>query len=324
LNKVKQALGGSIHEVLKIEGNVRPGKEKGHEHFGFLDGVSLPAVEALMGPHLPGQQVVNPGVVICGQPGDGNLSARPPWAKNGSFLVYRHLEQLVPEFNTFLFENPIDLPDLPRDKGSELMGARLVGRWKSGAPIDLSPTQDDPALAADPQRNNNFTFRTTDEADQSRCPFAAHIRKTNPRADLIDKFGEGSVANHSIMRAGIPFGPEVTNDEAQSGRTRVSRGLSFVCYQSKLADGFEFIQKTWVNNVTFPPKTVNGQRFESGHDPLIGQTDAVSRLRRMRGTDPRPEGQDDRLGLPDEFVVSKGGAYFFVPSISALSKKFSV
>ena len=41
---------------------------------------------------------------------------------------------------------------------ADLLGARIVGRWKSGAPVDLTPTQDDPALAADPQRNNNFDF----------------------------------------------------------------------------------------------------------------------------------------------------------------------
>ena len=41
---------------------------------------------------------------------------------------------------------------------SDLLGARIVGRWKSGAPVDLSPLQDDTTLAADPNRNNNFTF----------------------------------------------------------------------------------------------------------------------------------------------------------------------
>lgn len=89
---------------------------------------------------------------------------------------YRHLKQLVPEFNKFLTDNPIVLPGLPRDQGSELLGARLFGRWKSGeqklcactsytrlnfslgAPIDITPLKDDPVLAKDSERNNNFNF----------------------------------------------------------------------------------------------------------------------------------------------------------------------
>jgi hypothetical protein len=58
-----------------------------------------------------------------------------------------------PEFNKFIVDQAA-ANGMPPD----LLGARVVGRWKSGAPIDLTPTQDDPALAADPQRNNDFTF----------------------------------------------------------------------------------------------------------------------------------------------------------------------
>lgn len=94
------------------------------------------------------------------------------------------MQQLVPEFNKFLHDNPIDVPGLPRDQGSELFGARLVGRWKSGAPIDVTPLKDDPSLAADKQRNNDFDFKDSFD-DQTKCPFAAHIRKTNPRNDLL-------------------------------------------------------------------------------------------------------------------------------------------
>jgi deferrochelatase/peroxidase EfeB len=103
--------------------------------------------------------------------------------KDGSFLAFRQLKQLVPEFNNFLAANPVN-------GSSELTGARMVGRWKSGAPVDLSPLQDDPALGIDPTRNNNFNFSHPEIAgfalasDESRCPFSAHIRKTHPRADL--------------------------------------------------------------------------------------------------------------------------------------------
>lgn len=71
--------------------------------------------------------------MLLGKEGDP-VSSRPSWAVEGSFLVFRQLSQLVPEFHDFLDQNPVDIPGLPRDKGSELLGARLVGRWKSGKP----------------------------------------------------------------------------------------------------------------------------------------------------------------------------------------------
>lgn len=110
---------------------------------------------------------------------------------------YRQLQQFVPEFNKFLADNPIkEVPD--RKLGSELLGARLFGRWKSGAPTDISPTQDDPALAADPQRNNNFSF-VGEFDDQTKCPFAAHVRKTNPRNDLKQLYVIFSLHSRYVM-----------------------------------------------------------------------------------------------------------------------------
>jgi deferrochelatase/peroxidase EfeB len=84
----------------------------------------------------------------------------------------------------------------------------------------VTPFVDDPALGNDADRNNNFNF--SDATDGVRCPFSAHIRKTNPRADL-----GGSFNNH-IKRSGIPYGPEVTDDENSSNTSGdVERGLAF-------------------------------------------------------------------------------------------------
>ena len=41
----------------------------------------------------------------------------------------------------------------------ELVAAKLMGRWRSGAPLVLAPDKDDPALGADPQRNNDFNYK---------------------------------------------------------------------------------------------------------------------------------------------------------------------
>jgi deferrochelatase/peroxidase EfeB len=122
------------------------------------------------------------------------------------------------------------------------VSARFVGRWKSGAPIDITPLQDDKALADDPQRNNNFDF--LDATDQSRCPFAAHVRKTNPRTDLRP-FGkdEDVVHPHLLLRRGIPFGPEVTPEEKRTHATKHTRGLAFAAYNASIINGFQFVQK---------------------------------------------------------------------------------
>ncbi len=92
--------------------------------FGFLDGFSQPAVQGVDTTPHRGQETVGQGIILLGREGD--KQTRPSWALDGSFLAFRYLPQLVPEFNTFLKSKPI--PGL----NAEQLGARLVGRWKSG------------------------------------------------------------------------------------------------------------------------------------------------------------------------------------------------
>ncbi|ERF68523.1 hypothetical protein EPUS_05662 [Endocarpon pusillum Z07020] len=247
----------TIHKVFRVTGDIRPGAHKGHEHFGFLDGISDPAVQGVDTNPLPGQETIRQGIILLGREGDE--FNRPPWAVDGSFLAFRYLPQRVPEFNAFLKNNAIPIPDpsKPPELGMELLGARLVGRWKSGAPVDISPLGDDKALAKDPNRRNDFRY---DPLSQERCPFAAHIRKTNPRSDL-----DSTEANR-IIRRGIQYGPEVSAAEAATKRTTKDRGLLFACYQSNIANGFKFIQQSWANRVDFP----FGKPIDPGFDPIIG------------------------------------------------------
>ncbi|KAJ3798574.1 fungal peroxidase [Lentinula aff. detonsa] len=339
LSQIQALLNGSITEAYSLQGQARPADQQGHEHFGFMDGISNPAVTGFSTP-LPGQQVIDPGLFLLGETGD--TVTRPTWAKDGSFLAFRQLQQRVPEFNKFLVDNALSNPNLTADQNAELLGARMMGRWKSGAPVDLTPTVDDPVLAADPQRNNNFNYSHPGfdlDTDQTHCPFSAHLRKTNPRAGLNPE----NTANH-IIRAGIPYGPEVTDAENASNVSStdpsLERGLAFgmhsvmvksesndlvpprciVAYQSDISAGFAFLQQFWANNAGFP----GGKATQPGVDPIIG-TDGLGQAdvpRSPSGLDPADPTRI--ITIEQDFVVSRGGEYFFSPSLSAIQNTLAI
>jgi Dyp-type peroxidase family len=305
VSKLEATLKGAIKTVNRVDGAVRRGAEKGHEHFGFQDGVSEPAVTGFRLPNA-GEATTEAGVILLGQPGDAKAKTRPAWAKDSSFLAFRKLRQFVPEFNDFVKKNPIPDPGLTHEQGSELLGARMVGRWKSGAPVERDPAADNLVDANDIDKINEFDYVTGDNpaTPQLKCPFTAHLRKMNPRAGFP---GLPAVQVRRITRQGIPYGPEVTSHEKQTNTTVQDRGLLFICYQSTLSFGFVFLQESWANNVDFPNKG-------DGLDPIIGQGPSRS----TTGMD--PEKPTATLALPKEpFVKPLGGVYMISPSIAALS-----
>ena len=119
--------------ALNVLGAICLGAEKGHEHFNYKDSIYLPAVNGIQAP-LPGQLVMDPSVLLLSQSSDKLATSCPPWAKNSSILVYRHLDQLVPEFDKFKLNNPLHPLKIGLEQGAELLRARLVGQWKSGEP----------------------------------------------------------------------------------------------------------------------------------------------------------------------------------------------
>ncbi|KAF8851549.1 Dyp-type peroxidase [Acephala macrosclerotiorum] len=309
--ELKWVLGSTVNEVKLIIGNVRPGNQNGHEHFGYLDGVSQPNIQGIDKSPDPNpvEAPIPQGLILCSRNGDVTTDPRPAWALDGSFMAFRYLTQQVPEFQAFIdAKNPLGAPQ-------DFLGARLVGRWKSGAPVDLTPLHDDPALAADPIKINHFTF---DAQSQERCPFAAHIRKTNPRGDFTPDVAE----KRRILRRGIPFGPEVSPIEKQNQKTVLDRGLLFKCYQSQIAVGFQFLQKSWANNPAFPFGRTKVPT--PGFDAIIGQAPTGGDRTMDIGTAANPNDPNASLDLPVEWVISKGGEYFFSPSISALRAVFAL
>ncbi|THU88576.1 fungal peroxidase [Dendrothele bispora CBS 962.96] len=330
LANIQQILGDSITEIYRLSGAARPGDEEGHEHFGFLDGISNPAVQGFDDGSRPQPAAIASGRFILGTDGD-TVSGRPDWTTGGSFLVFRQLQQKVPEFNKYVEDNALNVPGLSQQENTDLFGARLIGRWKSGAPIDLAPLRDDPALGADSQRNNNFNYDHPEipgfnvKSNQTLCPFSAHLRKTRPRATLGAETGAGD--DHHIIRSGIPYGPEVTDAETSSNQSStdpsLERGLAFVAYQSNIASGFKFIQQSWIDNAQFPSPIAGITGNTTGIDPIIGRVagSATDAPRVITGTDPLDTNK--AFTIDSEFVISRGGEYFFSPPISALSGRLS-
>lgn len=316
------------------DGNARPGDQRGHEHFGFKDGISQPSVLGLTTSSKGGADIAA-GEFLIGWPNqDGDISGQaqqgqptspsdpgypnptpspqpqpmPPWTKNGSFVVYRRLRQDVVSFHSFSQNTAGSLQMSPQQ-----LEAKFVGRWPDGAPLErvpgephdldpstVDPTPVDPNVLRD-DHINNFEYAEHD-ADGHAVPKAGHIRKSYPRDEQPP--GTQEANRHRILRRGIPYGPEVQPTETPYGTEPVpderDRGLLFICYQSSITRGFEFIQRSWVNKPDFPDEG-------SGQDPIISQSSAP--------TFPVPTNPQFAT---QRWVTTTGGDYFFAPSISAM------
>lgn len=308
--------GGSLAILHQELGQLNPA-DPGHEVFGFADGVSQPAVEGLHRPEaaedqsFPGQDIVKLGDFILGNydKENGEKATPPaPWMKNGSYLVFRRLQQHVNVFNDYVESSFKGFASDPSQ-----FGAKLIGRWKDGSPLARDPVTTNPQHGEDkPRENNDFEFGIP-KVGQERCPFNAHIRRVYPRSDI--QGGQGNSEARRIIRAGIAY------DQSDVGK--VDKGLLFVCYQSSIVDKFEFIQTQWSNvddipfDPTYPANFAQKKPARPGIDLIIGQ----GKLPRdadwtVDGTATPPEPR--HLTNVPKFVTATGGGYFFSPSISGL------
>lgn len=299
----KVAFGQRALEGLKgveVSAHLDVGVPSTHrEHFGFADGLSRPFIEGQGGEPLPGQgRPTKAGEFILGYENELGLLATGPgpealW-RNGTYIAIRKIYQDVAAFRRYLQQCS------PDEAGQEKVAAKMMGRWRSGCPLALSPDVDDPAIVNDPQRNNNFAY-FDDDLGGLKTPVGCHIRRVNPRDGLQATLADARL--HRLVRRGAAYGPQlaehVTDDDGQD------RGIVLGLINANPGRQFEFVQSQWVNDGDFVSQ---GQRT----DPIVG--------RRDRSDDfayPAKPVRRRLTGLP-EFTATRGGEHVFLPGLGGL------
>jgi Dyp-type peroxidase family len=310
-----------------------PGRK---EHFGFRGGIAQPhlhsdqALDRRLGAFKPGPRhnTIAPGEILLGYSNEfGDLPSSPrlpaaldpdgllpqgaasgsnaPWrdlGANGSYLVVRQLEQDVQGFWRALDARSSDATE--RDR----LAAKLVGRWRSGAPLVLSPERDRPELAD----VDDFDFEASDPRG-ARCPFGAHIRRANPRDWWLAgwaPFATRMSNQHRILRRSRPYGAPLAESMEPTeilgaADDHAERGLLFMAFNADIQRQFELIQEAWFNGPHFG-------RLRGEVDPLVGRSDLAGSFT-VQGN---PVAKRVH-GLASSVRV-RGSGYFFFPSIAAV------
>ena len=313
------------------------------EHFGYTDGIGDPYFEGLA--DAPerilgrGKQLDNgtwaplaTGEFILGHVDEAHEYPPAPnpilLSRNGTFMVYRKLHENVASFDQFLDRESRNFPG-----SKELLAAKFVGRWRDngaplvGAPDDASKKTWDEKFAAQAGNEaaqdkmlSDFTY--DDDMSGAKCPFSAHIRRINPRASLemvqgdnpaamVCKMGAfdtpGALSNRRrVLRRGLPYGA-VKDRNSDRG----NHGIVIMMLNADISRQFEFVQQQWINY---------GNDFKASNDKeiLLGNHDKEFPSRATIQVDPDGERAPYFLRDIPRLVETRGGDYFFVPSMTAL------
>lgn len=296
------------------------------EHFGFTDGISQPLIEGSPKTTRNGRKrtsdtdhnkrltpeerrilLVKPGEFVLGYKNErrssifdvsgakaeGSVDIR----HNGTYLVFRQLEQDVPAFNEFVAKTAERVYGRTDEPAQEMIASQLVGRTRQGHP--LVPIE----RRAGASPRNDFLYHFEDRFGMA-CPIGAHIRRANPR-DTIGPDADTALRlskMHRIIRRGRPYGERLSEDGANG---EAARGMSFIALNADIAGQFEMIQHSWLNNTHF------GGLY-AGTDPL-GHFSCPGDVASIQD---RPN--NHHIDRPRPFVRVRGGAYFFLPGIEAV------
>jgi Dyp-type peroxidase family len=287
------------------------------EHFGFTDGFSQPSFRNVRyaekqpkGNGVPLRfgrwRRLALGELVLGYVDEDLVYPEMPEGVLGpdsTYMVWRRLHQDVAAFRAWT------LGAACGDKGqAERLRAQIVGRWADGTPLVGHPDGPDRAVSLDPARRN--AVRYGPDPHGTACPLGAHVRRANPRDGL--PFGHKLTFRHRIVRRGMPYGPELSDDPTPDEQ-KIDRGLIFVCFNANISRQYEVVQGEWLSD---------GRSFDLGadRDPLTGGPQDNGKLV-LQG---RPAGWREAATPPRVlaplpcFVSTRGGEYLWVPSIPAL------
>ena len=265
-----------------------------HEHFGYRDRLSQPVIEGMGEEPAPGSgPAIKAGEFFLGYPDENGPPAGLPHpeilTRNGSYVAYLRIEEHVGAFRDFLRQNGATLEQ------QEWVAAKLMGRWRSGAPLVLSPDKDDPELGGDMQRTNDFNYGKMDPYGYG-CPLGSHIRRMNPRDTAAN------MQRRKMIRRGGTYGPPLPEDKPDDG---IERGIAAFVGCASLVRQFEFAMNVWANDPNF-------HELGNERDPFVG-----TQYGSFDMTIPKRPIRKKIVGLP-AFTTIRGGAYFFLPGIKAL------
>ena len=219
--------------------HVLPGER---EPFGYRDGISFPQSKAaVFREAIHSKTPLKAGDFVLGYPGELDAVVPQPdvLGRNGFYVVFRKLYQRVAEFRRYLRDNAAN----PGEE--ELLAAKMMGRWRSGAPLALAPTADDPALGGRPYTQQRVfvpgrrSDRIYDATGIARPPNESARFRGFRRAPCI----------HRMIRRGTAYGPPLADGVLEDDG--VDRGLMFAFVGADLVRQFEFVQKEWINKSDF-------------------------------------------------------------------------
>lgn len=309
-HKMEIELFGSV-TTIEYGNALRNEDNAGIEHFGYVDGTSQPLFFQDEIERFKADNFIEGNVFAYNPSADKTLVLVDDPLTNakdafGSYFVFRKLAQNVKSFK----EAEKELAEALNLQDDERAGAMIIGRFENGTPVELQGTD----VMEKSWLRNNFDYQKN---DNSKCPFHAHIRKSNPRSGNPQENLAGT-QSHVMARRGILFGvrTDEPNGEEIDDKPVGGVGLLFMSYQASISNQFEFIQKNWVNTRKFPFDK-SGVHPRSGIDPIIGQ-DGGSNV--STGEFAVEYGNIATLQTKsfEHFVTLKGGEYFFAPSIPFL------
>jgi Dyp-type peroxidase family len=285
---------GDVEVLSSLDLEAVPPFIYAHDHFGYRDRISQPVIEGTGEAPTPGTGApLKAGEFILGYPDElgppANLPQPEILSRNGSYMAYRRLQEHVGRFRDFLRQHG----QTPEEQ--EFVAAKLMGRWRSGAPLVLAPEKDDPKLGADLQRNNDFNYKQMDPFGYA-APLGTHMRRMNPRDTAAN------MNRHRMIRRGATYGPLLPEDAPEDG---VERGIAAFVICASLIRQYEFAQSVWANDRNF-------HELGNERDPFIGNQDGT-----LEYKIPKRPIRKKITGLP-AFTTVRGGAYFFLPGVKAL------